>query len=136
METSLIHCLEHCYSCCALVTIRGNELVIFHGIALYSDDKYILYTIILFMYMYMYLVPQQQKPPPVSKPLSPGAICLSPLSTLPLSFSVPPPHSSSPPPPQSAVPLYSPLPVAMTTCKSAGFCLSTISAYLLSKAEL
>ena len=42
METSLVHCLEHCYSCCALVTIRGNELVIFHGIALYSDDKYIL----------------------------------------------------------------------------------------------
>ena len=42
METSLVHCLEHCYSCYALVTIRGNELVIFHGIALYSDDKYIL----------------------------------------------------------------------------------------------
>ena len=42
METSLVYCLEHCYSCCALVTIRGNELVIFHGIALYSDDKYIL----------------------------------------------------------------------------------------------
>ena len=50
METSLVHCLEHCYSCCALVTIRGNELVIFHGIALYSDDKYI----ISFRYMYMY----------------------------------------------------------------------------------
>ena len=42
METSLVHCLEHCYSCCALVTIRSNELVIFHGIALYSDDKYIV----------------------------------------------------------------------------------------------
>ena len=42
METSLVHCLEHCYLCCALVTIRSNELVIFHGIALYSDDKYIL----------------------------------------------------------------------------------------------
>ena len=40
METSLVHCLEHYYSCCALITIRGNELVIFHCIALYSDDKY------------------------------------------------------------------------------------------------
>ena len=41
METPLVNCLEHCYECCTLVTIRGNELVIFHGIALYSDDKYI-----------------------------------------------------------------------------------------------
>ena len=48
METSLVHCLEHCYSCCALVTIRGNELVIFHGIALYSDDKYILLLLLVF----------------------------------------------------------------------------------------
>ena len=47
METSLVHCLEHGYSCCALVTIRGNELVIFHGIALYSDDKYILFMVII-----------------------------------------------------------------------------------------
>ena len=46
METSLVHCLEHCYSCYALVTIRGNELVIFHGIALYSDDKYIILCVV------------------------------------------------------------------------------------------
>ena len=40
METSLVHCLGHCYSCFALVTIQGNELVIFPCIAVYSDDKY------------------------------------------------------------------------------------------------
>ena len=48
METSLVHCLEHCYSCCALVTIRGNELVIFHGIALYSDSIY--YPMVYYYY--------------------------------------------------------------------------------------
>ena len=42
METSLVHCLEHCYLCCSLVTIHGNELVIFPGIALYGNDKYIV----------------------------------------------------------------------------------------------
>ena len=45
METSLGHCLEHCYSCFALVTICGNELIIFPCIALYSDDKYIISTL-------------------------------------------------------------------------------------------
>ena len=42
METSLVHCLEHCYSCYALATIRGSELVIFPGIALKSKDKSIV----------------------------------------------------------------------------------------------
>ena len=42
METSLVHFLEQCYLCNALVTIRGNELIIFLCITLYSDDKYIL----------------------------------------------------------------------------------------------
>ena len=40
METSLIHCIEHCYLCC--VTIHGNELVIFPGITLYGNNKYIV----------------------------------------------------------------------------------------------
>ena len=35
METSLVHCLGHDHSCFALVTIRGNEHVIFPCIALY-----------------------------------------------------------------------------------------------------
>ena len=45
METSLVHCLWHCYSCYALVNNTGNELVIFPGIALKTDNK----TIILFI---------------------------------------------------------------------------------------
>ena len=45
METSLVHCLEHCYECVARVTIRGNEFVIFPGIALKTNDK----SIILFI---------------------------------------------------------------------------------------
>ena len=40
-KNNIIHRLGHCYSCFTLVTMRGNELVIFHRIALYSDDKYI-----------------------------------------------------------------------------------------------
>ena len=53
METSPVHCLEHCYLCCALVTIHSNELVIFPGIAFYGNDKYSVITksvIHLFMY--------------------------------------------------------------------------------------
>ena len=49
METSLVHCLEHCYSCCALVIIRGNELLIFPGIALYRNNKYILLLLLLLL---------------------------------------------------------------------------------------
>ena len=47
METSLVHRLEHCYLCCALITIHGSELVIFPGITLYGNDKYILLTLAL-----------------------------------------------------------------------------------------
>ena len=34
LETSLVCCLRYYYSCCALVIIWGNQLVIFPGIAL------------------------------------------------------------------------------------------------------
>jgi len=44
METSLVHCLWHCYSCYALVNNTGNELVIFPGIALKTDNKTIITT--------------------------------------------------------------------------------------------
>ena len=41
-----VNCLGYCYSWFVLVTIRGNELVIFPRIALCSDDKYIFtYTL-------------------------------------------------------------------------------------------
>ena len=39
-ETSLVHCLRYCYSCFTLVTILGNELVIFPGIAFYYGNNY------------------------------------------------------------------------------------------------
>ena len=42
-ETSLVHCLRYCYSCFALVTIFGNELVIFPGIAFYYGNNYIVF---------------------------------------------------------------------------------------------
>ena len=42
METSLVHCLWHCYSCYALVNNTRNELVIFPGIALKTDNKTIV----------------------------------------------------------------------------------------------
>ena len=45
MKTSLVHCLKHCYSCYVLTTIRGNQLVIFPGIALKSNDKTIVYVV-------------------------------------------------------------------------------------------
>ena len=32
-ETSLVRCLRYYYSCCTLVILRGNQLVIFPGIA-------------------------------------------------------------------------------------------------------
>ena len=51
METSLVHCLEHCYSCYALVTIRGNELVIFPGIALNGNDKSIVSVDVIISYL-------------------------------------------------------------------------------------
>ena len=41
-ETSLVCCLRYYYSCCALVIIRGNQLVIFPGIALYYGNTSIL----------------------------------------------------------------------------------------------
>ena len=40
-NNNIIHWLGHCYSFFTLITMRGNELVIFSRIALYSDDKYI-----------------------------------------------------------------------------------------------
>ena len=43
-ETSLVCCLRYYYSCCALVIIRGNQLVIFPGIALYYGNTSILYS--------------------------------------------------------------------------------------------
>ena len=43
-ETSLVCCLRYYYSCCALVIIRGNQLVIFPGIALYYGNTIITYT--------------------------------------------------------------------------------------------
>ena len=42
-ETSLVCCLRYYYSCCALVITRGNQLVIFPGIALYYGNTSILY---------------------------------------------------------------------------------------------
>ena len=41
-EMSLVHCLRYFYSCFALVTILGNELVIFPGIMFYYGNNCIL----------------------------------------------------------------------------------------------
>ena len=41
-ETSLVHCLRYCYSCFALITILGNELVILPGIMFYYGNNYVL----------------------------------------------------------------------------------------------
>ena len=41
-ETSLVCCLRYYYSCYALVIIRGNQLVIFPGIALYYGNTSIV----------------------------------------------------------------------------------------------
>ena len=53
METSLVLCLEHCYSCYSLVTIHSNELVIpiFHVITFYGNDRYRIITKSIYMYL-------------------------------------------------------------------------------------
>ena len=46
-ETSLVCCLRYYYSCCALVIIWGNQLVIFPGIALYYGNTSLIYIYII-----------------------------------------------------------------------------------------
>ena len=43
--TALIHCLRYCYSCFTLVTMLGNELMIFPGIAFYYHWPTVQYCI-------------------------------------------------------------------------------------------
>ena len=44
-ETSLVCCLRYYYSCCTLVIIRGNQLVIFPSITLYYGNTSIISTL-------------------------------------------------------------------------------------------
>ena len=45
----------YCYSCCALVTILGNELVIFPGVAFYYGNNYIV--AIMYLLFSVFIIP-------------------------------------------------------------------------------